>query len=169
MRRIRLARETDVPRLVEVARQSFLSAFAPLAPVALIEQWRQVDREPAWYRRDWPHMLVLEENDVVVGIVQPQDDEINGLWIHPQQQGTGAGTLLLAAGEAVIAQRGYDRSWLFCSALNPRAYEFYLRRGYAETARKRVLHACGVEEESIRMERQLARPTSGSEKGMARE
>src|SRR4051812_44450147 len=100
-------------------------------------------------------MTVLEEDGVVSGLLQPKDAEINGLWVHPAQQGRGAGLLLLRAGEALIQAAGHSLAWLTCSAWNERALQFYRRAGYGETARHRAPHASGVELEEVRMERAL--------------
>jgi len=154
-RNLRPAREEDLERLIDLGRRSWLSAFAQTAPFALIAWWVRKDRVASLYRQHWAEMLVLEENGDLVGLVQPQDDEINGLWVDPARQGTGAGTLLLRAGEEVIRRAGHRRAWLTCSAFNGKALGFYRKRGYVETGRDRELHASGVEVENIRMERAL--------------
>jgi ribosomal-protein-alanine N-acetyltransferase len=156
-RNVRPAREEDVEHLIDLARRSWLSAFAQTAPFALIEWWVRADRVTSIYRQYWAEMLVLEEDGVLVGLVQPKDDEINGLWVDPARQGTGAGTLLLGAGEDVIRRAGHRRAWLTCSSFNGKALHFYQRRGYVETGRDREPHAAGVEIENIRMERALDR------------
>ena len=152
---IRPATDADVPRMIEVARRSFLSAFGSTAPFPLIQQWARNDREAIAYPRDWGQMFVLERDGTVAGLVQPTLDEINGLWIHPDFQGQGVGSLLLAYGEDVIRHRGFARSWLTCSAFNRRALDFYRRRGYVAFRSRRTLHECGVDEESLEMERGL--------------
>jgi [ribosomal protein S18]-alanine N-acetyltransferase len=152
---VRPATRADVPRLVEIARRAFLSAFKITAPFALLEQWQKNDREPAWYERDWPAMRVCERNGEVAGLVQPRDDEVNGLWVHPDHQGHGVGTMLLAEGEDEILRLGYDRSWLTCSSYNPRAVQFYEARGYVTARTISTVHPCGVTEPSFRMERLL--------------
>src|SRR5690349_9346442 len=101
-RQIRPARPEDVAPMIELARRSWLSAFAQTAPFPLIEWWVRADRTTSWYEQHWPEMLVLEDDGVLVGILQPKDSEINGLWVHPGRQGTGAGTLLLRTGEEII-------------------------------------------------------------------
>jgi ribosomal-protein-alanine N-acetyltransferase len=141
--------------MIEVARRSFLSAFGSTAPFPLIQQWARNDREAIAYPRDWGQMFVLERDGTIAGLVQPTVDEINGLWIHPDHQGQGIGSLLLAYGEGVIRHRGFGRSWLTCSAFNLRALDFYRRRGYAVFQSTRKRHECGVDEESFGMERQL--------------
>jgi ribosomal protein S18 acetylase RimI-like enzyme len=155
MRKVRPAREEDLERLIELGRRSWLSAFAQTAPFALIAWWVQNDRVTSLYRQYWAEMLVLEEDGVIIGLVQPKDDEINGLWVHPEWQGTGAGKLLLKAGEEVIRQAGHRVAWLTCAGINGKAFDFYRRQGYAETERTRELHPSGVEVEDLRMERSL--------------
>jgi [ribosomal protein S18]-alanine N-acetyltransferase len=152
---IRPAAEADVPRLIEVARRSFLSAFGATAPAILIEQWAREDRESTSYPRDWAQMFVVERDGAIAGLMQPTVDEIDGLWIHPDFQGQGIGSLLLEYGEGVIRGRGFARSWLTCSSFNPRALEFYRRRGYTVFRSTRKLHECGVDEASFGMERML--------------
>lgn len=150
---IRPARADDLDALVEVGRRSWLSAFAQTAPFALISWWVREDRTRRLYEQCWAEMHVLEEDGVIIGLVQPQIDEINGLWVHPQSQAAGAGTRLLRHGEALIRRGGHQIAWLTCSGFNGAALAFYARRGYQETQRVRTLHPCGVEIEDIRMER----------------
>src|SRR6187431_1877226 len=90
--RVRPAREDDVPRLVEIAKRSWLSAFSATAPAELVDYWRRLRREESLYPREWSTMLVLEESGRIVGVVQPKESEINGLWVDPDDQGHGAGT-----------------------------------------------------------------------------
>lgn len=152
---IRPATEADVPRMIDVARRAFLSAFGPSAPFILIQQWIREDRESVSYPRDWDQMYVLEQDGVVAGLMQPIADEINGIWVHPDYQGRGVGSRLMDLGEKIIADQGYGRSWLTCSSYNRRALEFYRHRGYTVFKSLRHLHECGVDEESFAMERQL--------------
>jgi ribosomal protein S18 acetylase RimI-like enzyme len=155
VRTLRPAAEADVPALIELARRSWLSAFAQTAPLALIEAWAASDRTSAHYRRYWRDMIVLEESGAMLGLVQPMEAEINGLWVHPAHQGTGAGTRLLRAGEEAIRANGHARAWLHCSAFNPRALAFYVKRGYVETRRVASTHPTGLAVVDIRMEHAL--------------
>jgi len=155
---VRPTRRQDLEALVEVGRRSWLSAFAQTAPFALIAWWVRTDRLRGLYEQHWPEMLVLEETGAIIGLVQPMEAEINGLWVRPDRQGTGAGTQLLAAGEDVIRRAGHPIAWLTCSAWNVRALHFYRKRGYVETGRERQLHGSGIEVEEIRMERPLVDP-----------
>jgi GNAT superfamily N-acetyltransferase len=155
VRTLRPAAEADVPELIELARRSWLSAFAQTAPFPLIEAWAASDRTSAHYHRSWRDMLVLEESGAILGLVQPMEAEINGLWVHPAHQGTGAGTRLLHAGEDVIRRNGHATAWLHCSAMNPKALAFYVKRGYVETRRVSSTHPTGLTIVDVRMERAL--------------
>ena len=152
---IRPATEADVPRMIEVFRRSFLSAFGFSAPFALLQQWIRDDRESVMYPEHWAEMFVLEQDGAIAGLTQPTIDEIDGLWIHPGYQGRGIGSRLLKHGEGVIRERGYTRSWLTCSSYNQRAVGFYRARGYAVIRSKWTQHEGGIEEESFVMERML--------------
>ena len=142
--------------MIELARRSWLSAFAQTLPFPIIADWVASDRLVERYRQYWPDMLVLEQAGALLGLVQPKDAEINGLWVHPSHQGTGAGTELLRAGERVIAGAGHRIAWLTCSVVNRRALAFYERRGYLATGREVSVHPTGIEIVDVRMERTLA-------------
>jgi ribosomal protein S18 acetylase RimI-like enzyme len=158
MTTLRPACESDVPGLIELARRSWLSGFAGSAPAAFVREWLAREFERGWYPRYWPDMTVAEAGGVVLGVVQPMKDEINGLWVDPAAQGRGVGTTLLRHGEEVIAAAGYGRAWLSCSGFNPTAQRFYLKRGYREVGRESKERAGGVVEELLSYERPLSRP-----------
>jgi ribosomal protein S18 acetylase RimI-like enzyme len=139
---IRPANRGDVPALVDVAQRAWLNAFEGNAPQQMIAWWKRANREPSWYERDWPSMLVaelskdrvIERSITIVGVVQTIGSEVNGLWVHPDFHRQGIGSALLAAGESHIAAAGHQNAWLTCSGFNRRAREFYESRGYRLTA-----------------------------------
>lgn len=141
--------------LIELARRSWLSAFAQTTPFSLIVWWAREDPMTGWYQQHWRQMTVLEEDGTIIGLVQQAKAEISGLWVHPAHQAKGAGTLLLRAGEEAILGAGHRKAWLECSAFDPRALAFYQRRGYAETTRRRHTHRSGIEIEDVILERAL--------------
>lgn len=155
---IRPASEADLPGLVELARRSWLSGFTD-APPRFISDWLARDFESDWYARYWPDMSVAEEDGVLLGVVQPMGDEVNGLWVEPAHQGRGVGTLLLRHAEGVIAAAGHGRAWLTCSGFNPRGCRFYPGRGYREVGRHAKERAGGVVEEMLTYERHFSRGT----------
>lgn len=144
--------------LVALARRSWLSAFGDTAPPALVAHWRATDREPAWYARYWPDMIVAEVSGDVVGLTQPKMDEVNGLWIDPAWQGAGVGSRLLRSAELAIAAAGFDRAWLTCSGFNRKAAGFYEARGYWIERREAQVHPSGVPEEVLTFAKRLRAP-----------
>lgn len=152
---LRRATERDLPALIALARRSWLSAFAETLPATAVRAWAEADRASSWYRTHWPAMTVAELQGVLAGVVQPMDDEINGLWVDPAFQGRGVGTLLLTEGERRIAEAGFRRAWLHCSGRNPRARRFYVARGYRHVRTEVSVLPDGSPEELLVYERPL--------------
>lgn len=155
MMTLRPAREADVPALIELARRSWLSGFAATAPAAFVRDRLARDFERDWYPRHWPAMTVAEDDGVLLGLVQPEGAEVNGLWVAPEAQGRGVGTALLRHAERQIAAAGHERAWLTCSGFNPGAARFYRARGYQEVRRAAKDRGAGLVEEILTFERRL--------------
>jgi [ribosomal protein S18]-alanine N-acetyltransferase len=147
--------ESDLPVMIELARRSWLSAYADSAPAEFVREWLARDFEREWYAKYWRSMTVAIVEGVVLGLVQPMKDEINGLWVDPAAQGRGIGTALLVFGEAEIASAGYERAWLSCSGFNQKAKRFYLARGYRQVGSETKERAGGIREEMLVYERRV--------------
>ena len=154
---LRPARESDLPHLIALAKRSWSSAFTGCAPDEFVREWLARDFENEWYPKYRHEMTVAEIDGVVVGLVQPTKDEINGLWVDPAAQSQGVGTALLSHGEKEIAAAGYDRCWLSCSSFNPKAQRFYLARGYQHVRSEAKPRAGGVIEDMCYYEFALPR------------
>ena len=55
---LRRATEADVPVLIDIARRSWLSAFAGTAPHKVIRAWAEANHEALWYPEHWPRVTV---------------------------------------------------------------------------------------------------------------
>lgn len=152
---LRPAREADVPALIDLARRSWLSGFAGTAPTEFVQKRLAREFEQDWYPRHWPAMTVAEDGATLLGVVQPEGDEINGLWVASEAQGRGVGTTLLRHAERQIMAAGHKRAWLTCSGFNPWAAKFYLSRGYLEIERTRKDRGGELVEEVLTFERRL--------------
>ncbi|EOC1333601.1 N-acetyltransferase [Cronobacter turicensis] len=78
-------------------------------------------------------LLARNASGVAIGCVacrplQPGVAEIKRLFALPDNP--GAGSQLLSAAERFARDFGYQQAWLETRRTNPRAVEFYLRRGY---------------------------------------
>ncbi len=82
---------------------------------------------------DWPHGLVAEHRQQIIGMVVADDDWILDLWVAKAYRNRGVGSRLLAAGEHQIAARGHALAHLRVVAENERARRFYATHGWAET------------------------------------
>ena len=82
--------------------------------------------------RDWSKAWVACSSEHVIGVGLSRDDVVSDLWVHPTQQGRGAGTALLAALEDEIAHRGFAMARLRCLEPNLKSRSFYVSRGWTE-------------------------------------
>ncbi|MDT3522079.1 GNAT family N-acetyltransferase [Cronobacter sakazakii] len=78
-------------------------------------------------------LLARNASGAAIGCVacrplKPGIAEIKRLFALPDNP--GAGSQLLSAAERFARDAGYDQAWLETRRTNPRAVEFYLRRGY---------------------------------------
>lgn len=86
--------------------------------------------------RSWPDILVAEWDGDLAGwgACEKADDFITDLWVHPDFQGRGIGTALLAEIEDGIRERGYRAARLDTHARNAGAIKLYKRLGYRVSA-----------------------------------
>ncbi|NKB68482.1 MAG: GNAT family N-acetyltransferase [Candidatus Latescibacteria bacterium] len=152
---LRAATEKDIPVLIDIARKAFLSAFWELSPIEVIHDWVADDFEGRCYPERWPRMIVAMMDDKPVGLIEPVDDHISGLWIHPHYHRKGIGTKLLRAGEEVVQQHGHSKVWLMVSCFNAGAPAFYKELGYREVGVETEVLSTGVKEQLTRLEREL--------------
>ena len=81
----------------------------------------------------WQCGLVAGLAGRIVGVVVADDDWIEDLWVASGHRGCGIGSVLLAAAERQIAERGYGEAGLRVVAANARARRFYGGRGWTES------------------------------------
>lgn len=82
--------------------------------------------------RAWDQAWVACARDRIVGVGLSDGDRVSDLWVHPQAQGQGAGSALLASLEQEIAARGHGVARLRCLEPNLKSRGFYASRGWAE-------------------------------------
>ncbi|NKB71478.1 MAG: GNAT family N-acetyltransferase [Candidatus Latescibacteria bacterium] len=152
---LRAATEEDVLALIDIARKAFLFAFWELSPIQVLRDWVADDFEGRCYPERWPRMIVATVCGKPVGLVEPVDDHISGLWIHPHYHRQGIGTQLLQAGEEVVRQHGHSKVWLMVSCFNAGAPMFYRALGYHKVGVETEILSTGIEEDLTRFERDL--------------
>ncbi|MFI5268803.1 MAG: GNAT family N-acetyltransferase [Chloroflexota bacterium] len=92
--------------------------------------------------------LVAEREGSVVGMIglmvfdsfvhDRPHGYISSLVVDESARGSGAGSTLLAAGEAWLAERGVDKATLTSALHREAAHRFYERRGYEFNGRRYV-------------------------------
>jgi GNAT superfamily N-acetyltransferase len=81
----------------------------------------------------WQCGLVAEQGGRIVGVVVADDDWVEDLWVASGHRGCGIGSVLLAAAERQISERGHGEARLRVVAENARARDFYGARGWTES------------------------------------
>jgi GNAT superfamily N-acetyltransferase len=120
---LRRATPADAPALTAVHRASRVAAYGHLGTPeqaagahVTVEHWREwLGRSSVW---------VVERDGKVVAFVSVDGTVLTGLYVHPDAQGDGLGTDLLA----VAVEQGARELWVY--AEHPQARGFYERRGW---------------------------------------
>ena len=81
---------------------------------------------------DWASAWVACAAGEIIGVGLSEGHVVSDLWIHPSEQGHGAGTALLAALEGEIVARGFALAKLRCLETNLKSRAFYRSRGWTE-------------------------------------
>jgi len=101
--------------------------------------------------------LASDAKDRMVGFCGVKDGEVCGLYVHPDAQGEGVGSALLARAEARIAAAGKLRSRIV-SSLN--AQSFYESQGWTLTGFETRKSRGGEMQKVALMEKRLASSTA---------
>ncbi len=106
-----------------------------------------------------PETIVVAEIDGRLagwGAREDGDQYISDLWVAPEFQGRGVGSVLLATLEAEIAALGYVQAELETMAGNSRAIGFYERRGFVVAWRgQKFSSSLGYAIDKVRLNKNL--------------
>lgn len=156
---IRAFEEKDIPAMSRIHAESWRTAYRGIVPRAFLDGLSDDFWVPAFrsFLRDGiPRALVLFKEDEPVGCVcfgPSRDESLQGwgeivsLYVLPDCEGRGFGTMLLDAALAGLAEDGFDRVYLWVLEKNERARRFYERRGLCATK-----DVCAVEIEGERLQ-----------------
>jgi GNAT superfamily N-acetyltransferase len=81
---------------------------------------------------NWRGGLLAEVDSRIVGVVVADHDWVEDLWVLKKHRRRGIGSILLAAAERQIAERGHREARLRVVARNVAARRFYAGHGWAE-------------------------------------
>ena len=136
---MRAAEPADHDAMAEVFLAAGRAAWGFAGEEALAEM-----RAPYFGRGE----LVAEDESGVLGFVAAVACEIDLLYTHPRAWGSGAGRLLLEAGEAVLRERGCTSATLWTEERNERPRRVYEAAGWQThgEVRERVWHGARLRE-----------------------
>ena len=81
-----------------------------------------------------PNATIAEQAGAVIGLSSILADEMHQLFVSRSARGSGLAAALIADAEKRLRDQGVGRAWLFCAKGNRRAYRFYEKMGWRETA-----------------------------------
>lgn len=119
---IRRAAPADVVAIKECVTASLNATYGGLWSSELLEVGDD----------DWGSAWIACSSAGIIGVGLSERDVVSDLWAHPNAQGYGAGSALLAALECEIAARGIVTARLRCLEPNQRSRAFYASRGWRE-------------------------------------
>ena len=148
---LRPAEEADVPALVRLLRRSWLVTWAPELPFEAVQAFASFDPARLHAENEWRSFVVAIRDDVLIGMMQVEDDQIASLHVDPACWNGGVGSKLLDAAERqAVRARSIVR--LEVRGFNTRARAFYARRGWREV-RSYPGTECGCLVENVEMQK----------------
>jgi len=146
------------------------------SPHAFVASHDDEEREPEEFWRARMHRstrLVAERDGVPVGIAsvgsiddeQPEAAQLFGLWVAPQERGTGVATALVRAGARAAAEAGKRQLLYWVGTDNGRAVAFASGFGFRPTAERRPMRV--VSEDDGEEELAMTLPLSGDRGAIA--
>lgn len=144
---IRLATETDIPRILDIYAPYILNTAVSFEyTVPTLEEFtlrfRDITRQFPW--------LVWEENGNILGYAYaslPFGREAyrwcaaSSIYLAPEAQGKGIGRKLYSALEALLVAQGYRKTYAIITSDNPGSLRFHEKVGFRFLAR---FADCGI-------------------------
>lgn len=167
---LRPASIEDAERIAETHVASWRAAYAGLLPREYLDGLRVAQRAGLW-RRQLSHpervgVIIAEADERLVGFVctsasrdegvdRSATGEVVAIYVHPEVWGTGVGRLLMRAGRAWLADRGFRRATLWVLTDNAQARAFYAADGWSVDGTTKLESGRGFTATEVRYERPL--------------
>jgi GNAT superfamily N-acetyltransferase len=139
--RVRRATLADAAAIAEVHVRTWQSAYEHVFGAERLTGVTVEQRLPMWRQilqtEEQKAFVAEDEDDRIIGwcTVGPSrdddaDGELWGIYVLPDAWGSGAGTVLMAAGVGALRESGCREVILWVLEDNPRARRFYEREGW---------------------------------------
>jgi GNAT superfamily N-acetyltransferase len=172
---VRVAAESDVPLLAEVAAATFGLACPPGMSQERVDAFIAEVLSPTCFEGYLAdperHVLLAEQDGIPLGYAmlvagEPADSDVSAaltlrptvelskIYVLPEAHGTGASAELMAAGLRWAGATGAAGAWLGVNQENERAQRFYAKSGFTRVGTKRFLVG-GTYEDDYVFERAL--------------
>lgn len=129
---VRVAREVEIPALTAVGLDAWERAVSGLADAMAMRHIAELSFL-SFLRSHWYGVSVVEASGVIGGWAAREDHDgsISDLWIAPDLQRSGLGSLLLAELERTIRAEGFEAATVKTHAQNTQAIGFFHKHGYS--------------------------------------
>lgn len=175
---VREARPDDLTAVAAVFLACWHRSYAGILPSHVIGLYDEDGARALWRPtlHDPPAgavVLVAEQTGRgVLGVIrtgrdpdEPAAGHVYSLYVHPDTQGLGVGTRLLAAADDRFRRDGLSEATLWVFAVNAAALGFYARMGWRPDGGERVEPQYG--EPEVRLRRRLGDGAGDGRRGVA--
>ena len=172
---LRAAEPDDALAVARVHVRSWQAAYRTILPDDYLDRLRPEDRAEkydfACLDPGKPQTIVACDEGAVHGFttMRPSPDiadhgELCALYVDPQQWGRGMGVALVSAARTRLLEIGFRNAVLWVLVGNVRAERFYRNDGWASDGVRRTDTVWGVTVDELCYRRELAAPSSVSER-----
>jgi len=126
---LRPAREADIPALVTLLRNSWLTVWAPALRFETVRRFAAEDPAGTYARERWRDFIVADEAGELRGMFHLEADHLHAIHLEHTARRRGIGTLLMDEAERRVAT-DHGEAVLEVLAFNTGAIAFYRQRGW---------------------------------------
>ena len=168
---VREARPDDLTAVAAVFLACWRGSYAGFLPADVIDAYDDPSARALWRRTlsdpsaDAVVFVAEQVGRGVLGVIrigtdpdEPTAGHVYSLYVHPDTQGLGVGSRLLATADARFGRDGVDEATLWVFAANAAARGFYSRLGWQPDGAERVKPQYG--EPELRLRRTLRNGTA---------
>ena len=166
---VRPIAHTDVSSIVRATVAAWRAAYRGILSDALLDGLDAEQLEAVWHQivdqTDRTNLVIDREGQAIgfVGFGASRDQgldpaeaaEIYGIYVHPEQQHTGAGSALMEAALDQLSSQGYRLVVLWTMRDNTLAHRFYQKNGFRPDGATKVSERQEERFEEVRFRKEI--------------